>query len=170
MSTKIYNAYICKLGLPYLHRIINELRDEYYEEVKKILKNIPDIHLRDSCINHFNEDNIVLYPLKNGDILFQIWQHQLNSIIAVNFPTLDLMLQLNKIQDYHYQNQADPWYALEFYDNKITKEDHDKWELEYIQREKDWNELFDKNVSWVPAEVGYIIPFINNKTKLIWEE
>lgn len=164
MSTKIYNAYICKLGMPYLNLIIEELRHEYYEELKKIILPIP-YQLKRKCIEYYEDDSIVIYPLKNGDVLFQEWRYKLG--YDVNLPTIDLMMTFNKIKDYHYQNQSDPWYVYEepplsLYDLAIA-------EFEYEQREKDWDEVFGDG-SWTPAESGFTIPYINNKIKLEWEK
>ena len=168
MSTKIYDAYKCTLGFPYLHLIINQLREEYSEIVKEEIKKVPH-SLRSKCIEHYSKDGIHIYPLKNGDILFQLWKYRL-PYKKDYLPTLDLMLTFNKIQDWHYQNQTDPQYALDFYDGKITQEEHDSAEQEYIQREKDWEEIFSTHGSWIPAENGYFIPFIKDRVKLEWDK
>ena len=167
MSTKIYNAYICKLGMPYLQLIIQALREEYTDQVREIIKSVPNT-LRRACIDQYDDDALVIYPLKNGDILFQEWRYKLGNRPGY-LPTFGLMLTFNKIQDYHYQDQSDPWYAYEFDEDKITQEEHDAAEIEYVQRQTDWEEVFDKAGSWTPSEVGYTIPYITDKVRLDWE-
>ena len=159
MSTKIYNAYQCKLGFPYLHLIITQLREEYTASVREYMKIVPR-GLRKECVKKYLKDGIIIYPLQDGRILFQIWDYE--RPYKALMPTLYLMLTFDKIQDWHYQNQTDPWYVyedLKGYDLAMAKH-------EYIQREKDWDEIFDK--TWVAAEAGYFIPFIKDKIKLEW--
>jgi len=166
MSTKIYNAYICKMGMPYLSLIIKELRKEYTEEVQKTILDIP-FNFRKKCIEFYEDDSIVIYPLQNGDILFQEWRYRLR--YSVNLPTFNLMLNFNKIEDYHYQDQSDPWYIDDYDDDKITKEEYESAIIQYEQREKDWNEVFGDG-SWSPAETGFTIPYINDKIRLEWDK
>jgi len=164
MSTKIYNAYKCTLGFPYLHLIINQLREEYSEIIKEEIKKVPHT-LRSKCIEHYLEDGIHIYPLKNGDILFQLWKYKL-PYKKDYLPTLDLMLTFNKIKDWHYQNQTDPWYI----DENLTAKEIIEAEQEYIQRKEDWEEIFSTHGSWIPAENGYFIPFIKDRVELEWDK
>ncbi|KFZ27721.1 MAG: hypothetical protein KQ78_00031 [Candidatus Izimaplasma bacterium HR2] len=41
------------------------------------------------------------------------------------------------IEDYHYQNQTDPWWAYE--DKEITKEQEEIYETEWAERERVWD-------------------------------
>jgi len=170
MSTKIYNAYICHKGFHYTHLVIEEIRKDYEDIVQEYIKNIPR-QLRNICVKHFEDDAIVIYPLANGDILFQLFIHNLPYTINSEkdkalMRTIPLMLTFNKIKDYHYQDQSDPWYS--YAEPPLHAYDLAKAKLDYVQREKDWNEVFNKQVSWTPAEVGYTIPMIRNKIKLVW--
>lgn len=161
MSTKIYNAYICKLGFPYLNLIIEEIRKDYTEAVALYLKDVPR-QLRGQCITHYLEDAIVIYSLKNGDILFQMSMYNLPYKSLM--PTLGLLLTFGKVADYHYQDQSDLAETLSEIERSFLAEA----EFDYAQRETDWNEVFSKGRSRTPAEVGYTIPLIRDKIELEW--
>ena len=49
--------------------------------------------------------------------------------------------------DYHYQNQADPWYDYEIDAGRMDKSERSKWAKDYKQRKKVWDEIYSDGIS-----------------------
>jgi len=60
-----------------------------------------------------------------------------------------------KFLDFHYQDQADPWFDIRFSQGKLTKEQHKAAQKEWNIREKTWKTIFN-NWKLTPAEAGLL--------------
>jgi len=58
-----------------------------------------------------------------------------------------------KFLDYHYQDQADPWFDIQFSEGKLTKEQRKAAQKEWKVRENTWKKILG---DWdlTPAEAG----------------
>ena len=61
----------------------------------------------------------------------------------------------DRFTDFHYQNQVDSWFDDEFYEGKMTKEDHKKAERNWRYRKKVWDAIYDKYWNAEQAGIKY---------------
>jgi hypothetical protein len=64
------------------------------------------------------------------------------------------LIKENKLVDYHYQNQSDPWF---YYDESIDSSRYDELEAEYMKREQVWDEIFHDDKSF--SQTGVVKEF-----------
>lgn len=157
MSTKIYDAYRFN-GKPselleilrafrkawkefHVRRIVNyapstmaykELRDAIREESTKPHPSWDDAYdVRGSVVIYFHE----------SEVYFQTFLQSHG-----NAPKLESPL----FEDFHYQNQSDPWYA---YEEGMSEQDTKKAEANYELRKNVWDAIFTTDCS-SPIEAG----------------
>lgn len=156
MSTKIYNAYEYKKDIHQLFTDLKYIREEYLEYVRKLLtagKKTWGDKLRDEVMRQmslqfpslmddyaFQCDNVVIY-LEQERIFFQTFG-ELDGLKRQGvLRRLADWLEGVRVRDYHYQNQADPWYCFE----DLSKKELREAEKDYEEREKIWDSIFEGN-------------------------
>lgn len=154
MSTKIYSAYrikeeysiedvmekIKKIKILYKSEIVNFLFGRW--DSIKIANDIKDCYelstyLKDVIKKGYNDylnfsASVMVYFFE-GRIYIQFFGLD-GHILKTNF--VDDIFD-GMIEDYHYQNQSDPWWSYE--DKEITKEQEEIYEVEWAERERVWD-------------------------------
>lgn len=180
MSTKIYNAYWYKGTLDEFVNDANKIEEDYENVVEKFvqliiptyIKKYPEYAKADgnpdkgklySLISkqldkqHPTYDDIfcfnasiVLYPIE-GKLLLQIFGLDVAPFgRQLIIPTLNSLIESEKMVDYHYQNQSDPWYDYE----ELKGEERKAAEKDYEERERLWDIIFSKH--WSASKAGFV--------------
>lgn len=161
MSTKIYEAYKVKsLTISELMDYFKLIREEYIKECVEFVKRTKgdkefgDIgnRIRKSMSSSLNDPY-------NFTASIMVYFHEDN--IYVQFFGMDFRestslgeLRQNHLEDYHYQDQSDPWYAYDYDEGKLTEEERDNAEIEYEERKRVWEDIYGDN--WRPNECGLV--------------
>jgi hypothetical protein len=166
MSTKIYNAYHFKGTINELMPFLFNLKERFKIELEKHILSDYKIELfkREFEKLHLSKDDwySFVYVLeqakyKEGKVKCEFFDY--NSDVVVYFHAGEVYLQffigwqfrelkeyikireLDKLKDYHYQNQTDPYYAIDFEEGKITEDKMKALEIEWEERRKNWDEI-----------------------------
>lgn len=159
MSTKIYDAYRVEGGdFAYVYDVLNQIQMDYIASVRMFMLGVQSRKQYDN-FSEFNdlfeeldfEASIVVY-LHNGKIYLQFFNSRYVSIDKLD--TVKDLIATNKITDYHYQNQSDPWF---YYDETIDESQYPALEEEHEERGAIWDEIFEIHTS--PSKVGLIKEF-----------
>ena len=159
MSTKIYDAYRVDGGdFVYVYDLLNQIQTEYLAAVRMFMLGVQGRKQYDN-FSDFNdlfeeldfESSIVVY-LHKGKIYLQFFNSRYMSIDKLDI--VKNLIEANKIVDYHYQNQADPWF---YYDESIDESRYPALEEEHGERGEIWNEIFEIHSS--PSKVGLVKEF-----------
>lgn len=158
MSTKIYNVYkVIDKDFFFVYDLLQTLTSEYNYEVKQFFINLID-RKKDMDFNflenlilegHFNA-SVVLYA-NEKDIFLQFFNSKLN---LEKLPSMQKLVSVGNLIDYHYQDQVDPWYSD---DETIDESQYEAYEKEYEMRKVTWEKIFYENS--IPSKVGLIKEF-----------
>ncbi len=160
MSIKIYNAYKIDMTMPEIMGKLKILHQTNFDKVVERLVLIGEERIKKYCDDkgiglhellkqesgkltqsafNFGYD-VVLYFHKT-DIYIQFFENELRVDYKEIFD--------GKLEDFHYQNQSDPWYCFE---NNMSSDEIKEAEENYVIREKVWSEIF--NESYKPSDAG----------------
>lgn len=162
MSTKIYDAYRVDGGdCAYVYEVLNRIQTEYTAAVRMFMLGVQGRKQYDN-FSEFNdlfeeldfESSVVVY-LHKGKIYLQFFNSRYVSIDKLD--VVKDLIDTNKLVDYHYQNQADPWF---YYDESIDESHYPALEEEHEERGEIWDEIFEIHSS--PSKVGLIKEFKPN--------
>lgn len=161
MSTKIYNAYkVNNMTTDEIMMKLHELREWYFVKINEFLlrvgmerikKNYGDYtgfldKLRedsDKLIDRpFNFSSSIMVYFHGGDIYIQFF--------GMSFPFDHETFFEGNLEDYHYQNQSDPWYDYDGLEGDELKEAEDNYKL----REKVWDDILGDRTTF--AECGLV--------------
>jgi len=170
MSTKIYDAFLWKSNPQELQIFLNDLREKYidwsFSQLKKY--NFFAEDGIDNCIKlwkylgeqiqtgkrdpHNLEASVVVFFYEN---LIIIQFFGLDSIYKDDISLQRFLEEENKnlLQDFHYQNQTDPYYDDD--DVLRTEEEYKLIEEEYENRNKVWKKIYDKR-RYTPVDAGLV--------------
>ena len=174
MSTKIYNAYKYNGTIQELWDDLQIIREEVRDAINKLCLEVA----RESYIDNkgelnkdtlyddirrqmniqypsyndifaFGQASIVIYPYNNA-LYFQLFGLDVSRGLELSIPHMKKLMESGKIQDYHYQNQTDPYY--EYDGTTYTDIEFDALEEDWERRRIVWDEIFEK--SDVPKFAG----------------
>lgn len=161
MSTKIYNAYkINDLSLPEIMEKLQLIRKRNFEAIQERLSQVGKVAIDGYCVEknisftnmlrkeatssistEFNFGfDVVLYFHKT-DVYIQFFENELNVDYEKIFD--------GKLEDFHYQNQSDPWYD---YKDDLSSDEIKSYEKNWEHRCKVWDEILD--YGGVPSQCG----------------
>lgn len=166
MSTKIYNAYKVDDGvnIDVIMNLLRCARGNYHDEIVKFLSlhnerlkcaydlkdtfGLVDI-IKDVMDKGCNDPlnfgaSVVVYPYK-GNLYLQFFG--LDSPLRTDI--VDTIFG-SICDDYHYQNQSDPWYDY----GDFSEEENEVHARDYEERQLVWDGIFGN--SWKPSEVGLV--------------
>ena len=171
MSIKIYDAYQYKNDVSTLLNYLIEYRNIWQEyQIERL-----------STIFHANKDKFFENEKLSYNKIFDtirkdfekkyFAEFDISSSVVVYFHKKNIYIQLfittydkkcpkfvnEDMVDFHYQNQADPWYD---YCDDMSKSEKAKHARAYTRRKKIWNEIFHDYV-YSPSQAGMIYDFCN---------
>jgi hypothetical protein len=193
MSTHVYNAYKFEGNLDALMKHLKSYRQKWIEYQKNRLLNIV-ISLHGSGeLGDIAEDGKLSYRKLQNTISNQSGAgmktcfdyFDVSGEVAIFSYRKELFVQtfLNdrlapkfinrKFKDFHYQDQADPWFDFAFSEGKITKKQRNAAQKEWKIRENTWKNIFN-NWNMTPAEAGMVYTLcsgmdFHNMAYYIWQ-
>ena len=168
MSTKIYNAYKFNGKGNELLDYVRSYQSKWLDfQTERILSNSPPQSV-DPISSHECRSYLSLYDLIKGQSTkqFPSWGdiYDVRGSIAVYFHKRNIYVQTflccvgntpqfidARFEDFHYQNQVDPWYDYE----ELSGEERKKAVRNWRQRRKVWDDIFSDGFS-SPSKAGFI--------------
>jgi len=155
MSTKIYNAYrIDNMTMPEIMKSLQKLKKETSDRIVRFMKNNVN---HSAILNEFKDFNGFNKMLKdvhqtninspfnwNSSVVLYFHENEIYIIFfGVDLPIHDIFN--NNLVDYHYQDQADPWFDFDLEENT---EEYKQAEIDWERRKKVWEEIIEDRYSF----------------------
>lgn len=157
MSTKIYEAYKVKdLSIDELMGLLMRVREDYINSCVEFVRKVKGDDDFGTVANELRKDmngsERGCYNFTASIMVYFLEGEKYIQFFGMNFSdgeTLDELM--NHLQDYHYQNQADPWWC---YEDGHTEEQIAEFEKDYEEREVVWDKIYGNR--WRPNECGLV--------------
>lgn len=158
MSTRIYNAYKFNGNAVELVEHLRAFRPKWIDFQVERLRKLQITKGKDSLESlreKIVEESTSLYPMNSdyfdvrGSVV--VYFHKRNIYVQTftgNFPSLID----ERFVDFHFQDQADPWYDLA---ESLSVDEKKKAARNWRTRKKVWNEIFS-DTSWTASEAGMV--------------
>ena len=158
MSTTIYGAWkVQNITIEEFIVKLKKFKNNYINSFADYVKKTKgDMNYRE-VFNEIRGRTDVLFGAYEDDASAVIYFHENN--VYVQFFGLRFNRNVQKefegcLVDFHYQDQSDPWYDIDFSEGKLTEKERDEAEKEYNKRKQIWNEIYKDG--WTPSKNGLI--------------
>jgi len=129
--------------------------------------------IREQCKKEYPEHSdvfcfrgsVAVYPIENILLVHFFGLDDFAYDNKLTNPTFEKLVESGKLTDYHYQDQADPWYEYARDDNRLTPKEYKKAKKDYKERKRLWDIVFDKH--WAPIKAGLVTDFRLNEFEIM---
>lgn len=149
MSTKIYNAYKFNGKPNELMEHLRSFRQKWQDfQVHRLCGQLTEVESYVALHDKIEKDSTTTYPSWNDS-------HDVRGSVVVFFHKRNIYVQTflqcegeppkfidERFDDFHYQNQSDPWYD---YDETLSVADKKKAARNWVVRQKVWDEIYSDN-------------------------
>lgn len=178
MSTKIYNAYkINNMSMGEIMEELYKVKAAYMEKCMDVL-NLLDPHkvikqyknrfeLTDKLKKDFDTPMRSLFGF-DASVLLYFHENDVYIQVFANLHTFNIEDFFDgNLEDFHYQNQADPWY--EYTERELTEEEYEEAATNWEIRETVWDEIMGRRYRFAESGLSYDLYGREDTVNLAWD-